>query len=509
MDVLPRTTRQFLDLVDKLTVPQRILLSVVILFALGSFGWIMLQNQRSDFQPLAAGKSFSPNDLAMAEQSLLSAKLNGFQRKGDQLLGPASELEKYNAALAQENDSAPDLGTQMLRQYESLGPFSTDRQRQQMKEALLLQELRLMIRKVPEVDDVRVAVATSDHGNGWNQKPRSTANITLKPKPGMELSPNLAQSLRHVAANMIPNLASSDVTIFDVSKGTVVLATPSSMNMDEMNRDQKAVEVSRRYEKRLRNALSHIQNIDIAVHAEWIPSLKATRSDEFNDEWKKSLTNADGPSSLTPMEYEAGFRGAQQANDQLTSRPTIIPNALTVAVTFPRDFVHQIAKRRASKGEVSQMKQSPDSIEDEVIAQIERTVDRMIPGIVEDGGLSVVCVDPVVPEAPKTSGDLNLADIQKYLNEWKWPLVGLTLVAVVSLLPMVSRRRVPIISEIAEPFADDPVIVNVAEPAITMPLVATPPDRLVQLREDVRSLASSDAAASAAILSRWMSESAV
>ena len=51
-----------------------------------------------------------------------------------------------------------------------------------MKEALLLQELRRMIKAVPDVEDARVAIASSERRTSWNQKPRSTANVTIKPR---------------------------------------------------------------------------------------------------------------------------------------------------------------------------------------------------------------------------------------------------------------------------------------------------------------------------------------
>ena len=74
----------------------------------------------------------------------------------------------------------------MLKQFESLGPFTTDRQRQEMKEALLLQELRRMIEAVPDIEHARVAVANSGRRVSFGQKPRVTANVTVKPRAGRE-----------------------------------------------------------------------------------------------------------------------------------------------------------------------------------------------------------------------------------------------------------------------------------------------------------------------------------
>ena len=179
MDVLPRITRQLIDRFREMSPVQRAA-SIVIVFAIIlAFGWLLIPNSGSTLQAISLGKDFSSDELASAEQALNSAGLKTYRRDGQKLLAPAKELDRYNAALLEFNALPPDLGSQMLKQYDSLGPFSTDRQRQHLKEAMLLQELRRMIKGVPDIDDAHVAIASSDRRTGWNQKARTTASVTV------------------------------------------------------------------------------------------------------------------------------------------------------------------------------------------------------------------------------------------------------------------------------------------------------------------------------------------
>ena len=510
MDVLPRISRQLFDVIEKMTVPQRILFSISTLLVLAGFGWVVVQNQQDDFRPLAAGKPFSTNELFAAEQALSSANLTGFRRDGQQLLAPANELEKYNSVVAQANDSTPDLGTQMLRQYESLGPFSTDRQRQQMKEALLLQELRLMIKKVPEIEDARVAVASSDRRGSWNQRPRSTANVTLKPKPGKEISAGLVSSLRHVVANMVPDLSPADVTIFDVTKGAVYSTAVLPVIAEETDSDRKTKELAGRYEQQLRKSLAHIRNANVTVHLETRPTPRARPDRDSDDAWSDVPHEPADELIAQADEYETGFRGSEEMRDQSDRQPSSRSNSIKVAVTFPRDYVNQIAKRRASKGETSPERLSAELIEDEVVAQVERIISRMLPGISSENAISVTCVDPVSHESESETTDPRFAQIENLLQVWKWHLMGAVFL-LFSLMSLFAVRRTvkppETFGETTEDVHSIP-ITTILEPTTAHAPVVAPPDRIVQLREDVRTLVSSDTSASTAILVRWLSEGA-
>ena len=179
MDVLPRITRQLVELFRGMSLAQRATFVAVPLLVFGGFAWLLVANRPDDFQAVSFGKAFASDELSATERALNQAGLTNYRREGRKLLAPANQLDRYNAALVEFDAVPADLGTQMLKQFESLGPFTTDRQRQEMKEALLLQELRRMIEAVPDIEHARVAVANSGRRVSFGQKPRVTANVAV------------------------------------------------------------------------------------------------------------------------------------------------------------------------------------------------------------------------------------------------------------------------------------------------------------------------------------------
>ena len=102
----------------------------------------------------------------------------------------------------------------MLSKLDSMGPFSTDKQRQDMKEAMLLKEMRRMLRAVPDIEDASVVVASSHRRPTWSQKTKVTATVSVKPRGGRELSPKLVHDTTvNIAAPFIATGARPTVAI--------------------------------------------------------------------------------------------------------------------------------------------------------------------------------------------------------------------------------------------------------------------------------------------------------
>ena len=287
--------------------------------------------------------------------------MTSFRREGRKLLAPTRDLDRYNAALLESDALPADLGTQMLKQYEKLGPFSTDRQRQQMKEAFLLQELRRMMKEVPDVEDAHVAIASSERRGGWNQKPRSTANVSLKPRSGRELSSGLINSLRHVVANMVPDLKPTDVTVFDVTRGQAYTGETTDDPTDSQYL-QRAREFTRQYEQQIQKALSHIPFVSVTVHVD-LDTLKSSmiRSETLrskNDD--RQVADRPGPDANSDP-HLTGFRGSnglptetirEVSEKQLVSAmPRLFEFASRSCALSPR--CHRTANRKRRKSRQS------------------------------------------------------------------------------------------------------------------------------------------------------------
>ena len=109
MDVLPRITRQLIELLREMSPVQRVTVIAIPVALLFGFSWLVFLSTGSDFRELSFGKSFATDEMSSAEQALTAAGLIGFRRDGQRLLAPAKEIDRYNAALLQSDAMPGDL----------------------------------------------------------------------------------------------------------------------------------------------------------------------------------------------------------------------------------------------------------------------------------------------------------------------------------------------------------------------------------------------------------------
>jgi flagellar M-ring protein FliF len=516
MDVLPRITRQMTDLFQKMSPNQRVISAVVVCCLLCGFGWMVIQQQNHEFLAVSSGKIFTAEEMSAAERTLTTAGLTGFRREGRRLLAPAKDLDRYNAALLESESLSADLGSQMLRQYEKLGPFSTERQRQQMKEASLLQELRRRIKEVPDIEDAHIAIASSERKSGWNQKSRTTANVSLKPRAGRELSSTLINSLRHVVANTVADLKPADVTIFDVTRGQAYIGETNDDPTDSQYL-QRAREFTRQYEQQIHKALSHIRAVNVTVHVD-LDTLKSSmiRSETVRSKnhdhqvANQPLGENDSDSHLT------GFRGSSavptETIREVSEKQLVaaIPRAVQVCVTIPRDYARDVAMHRLAKGEKSESRLDPQLIEEEELTKVERIIGRLIPADSSPDAISVTFVDRVIDE---TGEDVATSPLEQ-LTQSVQRSPGILAVGGVGLLLAFliwhSAASASVKTNDPEPLSPSIQVSAPTESVATDPISGPQqvPDRIALLRDEVRAMAGTDPAAAASLLGRWLTEAA-
>lgn len=451
MDVLPRMTRQLFELFREMSPVQRATFVAVPLFVLAGLAWLVAFNRPDDHQAVLFGKTFTSDELAVAEKALNQAGLLNYRREDRKLLAPVEELDRYNAALVEFDAVPTDLGSQILKQFETLGPFSTDRHRQEMKDALLLQELRRMIKAVPDIEDARVAVASSNRRVGFGQKPRVTANVTVKPRAGRDLSRRLVSSLRQAVASMVPDLMAADVTVFDVATGLAHTGEDADEPF-ESRLIQRVREFTRQYEQQIQKALTFIPEATVAVHVD-LDNLKSSvvRKERIRVTTDDS-TIANRPGSIQQVAHEeedgirhaAAFRGRDIPTEftrEVTERELLaaMPRAVQVSVSIPRDYYRDVALRRKAQGETNNRRLDLDSIEEEVLTKVERTVGRLIPIGSNHDAISVTTVDRMPVESAEAAfSSVDQITVLAWRHGGSWAL-GLFTVWALWMLSRVSR----------------------------------------------------------------------
>src|SRR5262249_7277320 len=142
-----------------------------------------------------------------------------------------------------------------------------DKQRHEMKEAMLLQEMRRMLRAVPDIEDARVVIANAGRKATWSQKSRVTATVEVKPRGGRELPQTLVHALRTAVASMVPDLQPADVTIFDRVHGVSYTGDAADDPFDSKLL-QRIREFTQHYEKKIQNELSYIPHAGATVQVD-------------------------------------------------------------------------------------------------------------------------------------------------------------------------------------------------------------------------------------------------
>jgi flagellar M-ring protein FliF len=526
MAFLQNLMRQFTSLFRSMTPSQQAILVVVPLMVLGGFGWLLMQQGGHSEVALSWGKVFSSEELMGVEQALIQDGLTDFRREGQRILVPAAEVDRYNAALLTFDVMPSDLGSQMLKSYESLGPFSTEKERQERREAMLLQEVRRVIQAVPEVADARVAIANSGR-RSWNTKSKVTANVTIRTHGGQELTPKLVRSIRSAVGSMVPDLQPNDVTVFDVMNG--VSHTGGSAD------DPLAGELvghidqfERKYKGQILDALSYIPDVGVTVNVD-VENLKSSvvrnqivdpkkSAPVFSQETSIKDTQQQQPAKGEPgaganrpasLASSPGIDRNRSFNDsstqalnglsfEVTEKELIaaMPKAVQVNVSVPREYYRSVASQRTTAGETDANLTDPAKIEQAVLTTIKASVKALIPADSPETAVIVNSVDRVVVPAPVLTVPIT-DQLWKLSREWGGA-VGLSLFALYAL--MMFRRSMPAIP--AEPPAEEfsPEKLRAATGQVTEAAVV----REATKRDSIQDLVRDNPAATAAIISKWL-----
>lgn len=537
MDVLNRTARQFQDLFSRMTASQRGTLIVVPLLVVAAFAMLLWSQPGASYTALSWGKIFSTEELMKTEQALIQAGLTDFRREGQRIMVPASDSDRYNAALLEFDAMPADMGSELIRKFENLGPFSTDRQRQDMKEALLLQELQRMIMAVPDIEHARVGIASSGRPSSWSRKSHVTANVTVRPRAGRELSQRLVASLRAAVSSMVPDLKPSDVTIFDVVNAVSYTgeSTDDPFNSGPVNRIR---ELTRQYEQQIQKDLSYIPGVGVTVHVD-VDNLKSsvTRSQVVDpkksaDVYSSEFSTSDNVQQRPPK-GEAGLRANQpgalaaaaapertrQLNEtgtnsirgvsfEVTEKELIaaMPKSVQVSVKIPRDYYREIADQRTAAGEKDPTRTDAVQIEQDVLASVQKSVARLIPTGSPVDAITVTSFERVTTNTADTP--IPWSDrVTVLLRQWGGP-AGMVLMALGALV--ILRRQMKSLPADASSVADAASLsAGRTIPGMSGSAAAPPPLEEIVLkdmpkRELIQNLARDNPEMTANVINKWL-----
>jgi flagellar M-ring protein FliF len=459
-----RTFEQFLAVFNSLAPSQRITFVAIALLIPAGFLFFAWNGSSSTMVPLSYGKVFSNDELRNAEQALKEAGLSKFRSEGRQILAPAGEVEKYNAALLQAGSLPTHWAEELEKKLESTNPFLTSSESlKQTREALLTKHLVQMIMGSPDFEDADVLWSPASAGKSrFSRDARMRATVVVRPKAGHDLTTRQVQALRDAVTFAIPDLKSTDVTVYDQRKGES--HTPESES-DPLNGKQFALlrEASQLYESKIKNALAHISpDIVVTVNVDLDPVQESTTQTVKYD-LKRSIEQQTSEQKRTesyrqqPVQAEPGLRSNQprslanapssmqnrqvtEENNSTTRSPggestyvknlPAMPKVVTVSVLIPEDYYAKALEAQKSAPGQKAGGKTIEKIKDET----EQAVKNIVAGAIPNPDPKSITVSSFVsvhePPPQITSSSWNT--ITSLLSQWGGA-VGLGLFAVWAL----------------------------------------------------------------------------
>ncbi len=432
MEALSRTWAQFIKLFLSLSPSQRITYTVIPLLIMGAFGFLIFRGETSSHVAISWGKVFTTDELTIAQQTLIDAGLTDFHTKGQRLMVPAADADKYLATVMTEGGISTNWGSELGKQFANEGMFTSSRQSQQRMRIALANELSRVIQAIPAVEQASVTWARSEP-RGWPRRgPKVTATINVKPKGGQPLSMQLVHSMQMAVANMVPDLAVNDVTVFDIHNGKTY------KNDDESNPYgskflERIEQLTRHHKGKLIDALSYIPDVLVTVNVD-IENIKSSieRNQKINpktvtfstDDTSSSSTNSQSrpggqPGSSSNQAHQlanstGGAKRSSTKDSQSSTRSAVsftvtetaligaMPKAVQVSVQIPEEYYKSmLAQQGVTPGDDESKKAEFETALTAAKATVEKNVKETVLSSIPSGSnpqavriSSYVRVDP-------------------------------------------------------------------------------------------------------------------
>jgi flagellar M-ring protein FliF len=540
MDALKKSYQQFLNLFGSMSGSQRATLLVVPLMVVAAFGFLMFQDNSSSYVALSWGKLFRTEELILAEQTLITAGLTDFRRRGQRIMVPQGEAEQYNAALIDGGGLPNHWAEELEKSLANGGLFQSKDQMQIKRDIVLGKELRKVLRALPDIDEASVTWARSKPARWPNTGSKVTALVSVRPKAGHELSLLRIQSLRYATASMVPDLEASNVTVLNQMTGIAYTAEDGS---DPYNSGalQKARDYEREYEQSIRAALSYIPGVLVTVNVDLENLQRSTESKSTIDPkpvivtelttTRDTSSSGGGPSGATGVTANTPSRGQQQvqsgsqktqtSKDSETSTTSVpgitrtykefipgMPESVQVAVSIPRAYARTVATASkepaadATADDATQptvTKTEIDQAEIDIKTKVEPQVLKLI---LQDSQASAVDISFHIPGVPDiTPLETSLVDtLGETAGRWGGA-AGLAMFALWALWMLNKSMN-------KMPTADDEAETADASFSISMPKAEEEQAKDEPVnesrRDEIQSVVRDDPELAANVLSKWL-----
>lgn len=321
MEALKKTYDQYAAIFSSLPGSQRLSLILVAALVIGGLGFIVYNNSSTAYVPASYNAPFSADEMKNARALLSARGLNDFKEEGNKLMVPRADVARYNAALLEGGGLPHDWGSELEKQFEKDGWFPSDRQSQNRKDIALAKALRAMIVQMPAVSEASVIWARSKPRRFSGSGSKVTATVSVKPKGGQEITPQIVQSIRSAVASSISDLSADDVTILNQQTG--IAYTKSSESPFDGEYISWIKQFTEMYKGKVESQLSFIPDVLVTVDVR-SSDIKSLIERKREVDPKKKVPTMETSRTIKDTQNETALRGQP---GEVPNQPLSLPTA--------------------------------------------------------------------------------------------------------------------------------------------------------------------------------------
>lgn len=284
MEAWQRTFDQLRALLRGLSPAQRVSLSIIGAIVGTGLGWLVYSSMSPGEEFLLGGKAFSAGELVQIQSGLKAAGLTQFKVTGNRISVPAQEADRYTAAALAKQTLPAQFAADFDRMQAKVNVFTSSEQRRELLEENRKARLSQILRSIPEIEEAIVEWDRPRQTSLFRPAPQLAAHVSVKPRDGRELSPELVQSLKQFVAGAIAGAQPDDVTVVDMNTTRVYgRRSPDEVAADRGRESLRQIETQ--YTSQITRALNDIADatVTVTVSSDSAPDDDVDPTDDFSN----------------------------------------------------------------------------------------------------------------------------------------------------------------------------------------------------------------------------------
>lgn len=474
MGFLNNSLSQLRDLFTSMTPAARITAALLLGVIVVSIGYLFQGYSGGGDEPLFGGELLPPQEVARIEMAFADANLTILPRQAGRIMVPRGQKTAYLAAIVQASAQPANFDT-LLDESLNGGLMESGEKGKQRFKAARERQLSMMVSMMDGVEEAKVLYDASDARGFTKQK--VTATISLRPAPGVDLTPQAEKTIRMAVAGAIAGLDFKDVTILnlqDLSRsggGSEVTAA----SFDEPY-FQTRVNYEQLMKSKIEDLLHDIPGVRVQVAAELDPTLRTeshtvkTEGDStpYRESTEKKVVKTAaledrGPPGLdaqgpirrgAPVESVAGATNENTSNvsdtdsfiptaNEVRLQAGLEPQRVRATITVPSEYLLRVYYEQTPGADRSQ---PPDDtrltqIKETETEKIQKSVTKLLPREIAEANyypdVEVAFIQSLTPDAVEPPSLASEGLMWANANSGSLVMAGLALVSLLMLRSMV------------------------------------------------------------------------